>query len=110
MDIGRQTNPLSPSALESWATCPYRYFLGPVLGLSAPAEIDEAKISNLERGLLVHRILEWFVAEAGSTEEDLINVAHEEFESAVARGVTGYHLIWNTEKQNILDALRERGG
>ena len=106
-DIGGQTYPISPSALESWATCPYRYFLGRVLGLSSSAEVDEAEISSLERGLLVHRILERFVAEGGITEDDLINVAEEEFESAVARGVTGYHLLWDMEKQKILDALRK---
>ena len=104
-DIGGQTYPISPSALESWATCPYRYFLGRVLGLSSPTEVDEAEISSLERGLLVHRILERFVTEGGGTEEDLINVAEEEFESAVDRGVTGYHLLWDMEKQKILDAL-----
>ena len=104
-DIGGRENPISPSALESWAACPYRYFLGRVLGLSSPTEIDEAEISNLERGLLVHRILERFVAEDGRTEEDLLNVAEEEFESAAARGVTGYHLLWDIEKQKILDAL-----
>ena len=106
-NIGGQTNPISPSALESWATCPYRYFLGRILALSAPAQVDEAEISNLERGLMVHRILERFVAEGGSKEEDLINVAKEEFESAVARGITGYHLLWEMEKQKILNALRE---
>ena len=106
-DIGGRENPISPSALESWAACPYRYFLGRVLGLSSPTEIDEAEISNLERGLLVHRILERFVAEGGGTEEDLLNVAEEEFESAVARGVTGYHLLWDIEKQSIQDALRK---
>ncbi len=104
-DIAGRENPISPSALESWATCPYRYFLGRVLGLSSPTEIDEAEISSLERGLLVHRILERFVAEGGSTEDDLLTLAQNEFESAAERGVTGYHLLWDIEKQRIMAAL-----
>ena len=105
-ELGGRENPISPSALESWSTCPYRFFLGRVLGLSSPVEIDEAEISNLERGLLVHRILERFVVENGSTEDDLLALAHEEFDAAAERGVTGYHLLWDIEKQKILAALR----
>lgn len=106
-DIGGRENPISPSALESWAACPYRYFLGRMLGLSSPTEIDEAEISNLERGLLVHKILERFVSEGGSTEVDLLALARDEFAAAESRGVTGYHLLWDIEKLKILAALQK---
>ena len=46
-------SPVSATSLESWATCPFRYFLGHVLRLSAletPEEITT--ISAMDRGLL----------------------------------------------------------
>ena len=52
----------SASALQRYATCPYRYFLGNVLRLNAVSEPgDDAEISPLERGSLIHRILERWV-------------------------------------------------
>ncbi len=54
----------SASALQRYATCPYRYFLGNVLRLNAVSEPgDDAEISPLERGSLIHRILERWVRE-----------------------------------------------
>ena len=34
-------SPVSPTSLESWATCPFRYFLGHVLRLSALDPVEE---------------------------------------------------------------------
>ena len=104
---GTGESPISPSALETLATCPYRYFLGRVLGISAPAEDAEGELSNMDRGLLVHKILECFVEAEGTTEEDLLAIADEEFENAEARGATGYHLLWEIEKDEIRDGLRQ---
>lgn len=104
--IGSTEYPLSPSALEDWATCPYRFFLGRILRLSSPRDTEDGEISNLDRGGLVHRVLERFVNERGSTEEKLLELAHEEFDSAEERGITGHHLLWEIEKRRILDALK----
>ena len=105
--IGSRERPISPSALETWASCPYRYFLSRVLGLSAPPEDDDDEISAAERGTLVHKILERFIEEKGHTEAELLALAEAEFADAEARGVTGYHLLWETEKSAIRDALAQ---
>ena len=105
-EIGTAESPVSPSALETLANCPYRYFLGRVLGISAPAEDGEGELSNMDRGLLVHEILERFVKDEGTTEEELLAIAEEEFHGAEARGATGYHLLWEIEKEEIREGLR----
>ena len=84
----------SPTSLEMWATCPYRYFLSQVLGIAAPEQPEEiATISPLDRGSLVHAVLERFVQTAqvqgtiprhdGPWTDDhrrlLIGIAEEEF-------------------------------
>ena len=103
--IGRRERPVSPSALENWAGCPYRYFLGRVLGLSAPPEDEDDTISALERGLLVHKILERFVKEGKATVAELTALAEAEFNAAERRGATGHYLLWELEKAKIRASL-----
>ena len=74
-EVGTADSPISPSALETLANCPYRYFLGRVLGISAPAEDDDSELSNMDRGLLVHEILDRFVKDEGTTQEELLAIA-----------------------------------
>ena len=113
-------SPVSPTSLENWATCPFRYFLGHVLRLSAleQAEEDES-ISALDRGSLIHSILERFirdvVRDGGLPAADeawrpdqrrrLMEIAEEEFGSAESRGVTGKSLLWGLAKRDILADL-----
>ncbi|MBI4880407.1 MAG: exodeoxyribonuclease V subunit gamma [Planctomycetes bacterium] len=53
--------PISPSRLETYARCPFQYYARYVLGLAEPEEDDElAELSPLDRGSLVHRVLEEF--------------------------------------------------
>ena len=111
---------VSPTSLESWAACPFRYFLGHVLRLTTLETPDEtAAITPLERGALIHGILERFVVEteaAGSMpapnedwgEEDcrrLMQVAEESFAEAESRGVTGKPLLWHLDKEDMKDDL-----
>jgi RecB family exonuclease len=52
---------LSPTALQNYAACGFRYFLSSVLRLHGAAEPEEAAtISASERGTLVHKTLERF--------------------------------------------------
>ncbi|MCH9010046.1 MAG: PD-(D/E)XK nuclease family protein, partial [Chloroflexi bacterium] len=112
----------SPTSLERWAVCPYRYFLGDVLGISDIEEPEDAHtISPLEKGSLVHGILERFMREhieSGSLPrpneawdeqhvDDLLRLADEEFRDAEQRGVTGKALLWQIEKANIRSDLRD---
>ena len=113
-------SPVSATSLESWATCPFRYFLGHVLRLSAletPEEITT--ISAMDRGSLVHDILERFIKESTAASElpapgeawsihssdRLTRIAEEEFTNAESRGVTGKRLLWELAKQEIRDDL-----
>ena len=112
--------PLSPTSLEAWAVCPFRYFLGHVLHLSALDDPEEeTTISRLNRGSLVHEILEKFVEKASATsslpvhaqpwsEESahrLRQIAHEVFQDYERRDLTGRPVLWQVEKHNILADL-----
>lgn len=104
--IATQQYPISPSALETWAACPYRYFLSRTLGLSALPDDDDAdELSPLDRGNLVHKILERFVNAGKQTPEQLLALAEQEFENAAARGIAVHHLLWEMEKAKIRAGL-----
>ena len=104
--IGSRERPVSPSALETWAACPYRYFLSRILGLAALPEDDDAgEMSALDRGALVHKILERSVTEGKQTPAELLALAEQEFEDAAARGIAGHYLLWEMEKAKIREGL-----
>ena len=104
--IASKARPISPSALETWAGCPYRYFLSRILGLSAlPEGDDDEQISALEKGSLVHKILEEFVKQGKQTADELLELADDEFDEAEQRGVTGHYLLWEMAKAEIRDGL-----
>ena len=116
---GTLSQVISPTRLEAWATCPYRHFLGNVLNLSAwETPEDVLTISPLERGSLVHAILEQFIKEAmdagapspheGWTplqRERLREIAQETFREAERRGVTGRRVLWEVAQEDILQDL-----
>ena len=104
--IGTRDYPISPSALETWATCPYKFFLNRILGIAAPPEEEEDEMSASERGSLVHKILERFVREGNQTDTDLLELAEAEFAIAEERGVTGYPLLWDMAKEDIRAGLQ----
>ena len=116
---GSLSQVMSPTRLEAWATCPYRHFLGNVLNLSAwETPEDVLTISPLERGSLVHAILEQFIkaamdAGAPSPREGwtplqrkrLREIAQAEFREAERRGVTGRRVLWEVAQEDILQDL-----
>jgi ATP-dependent helicase/nuclease subunit B len=110
----------SPTRLESWATCPYRYFLSSVLGIAALEQPEDvATITPLERGSLVHSILESFIREAQRQTmiprpDEASNIAHlrllmaiadRELRDAENRGVTGKRLLWELAQADIRSDL-----
>ena len=112
--------PLSSTSLESWAVCPFRYLLGHVLQLGTLDDPEEeTSISRLNRGSLVHDILEKFFGEATNTDimpvsgqgwshensQRLRRIAHDVFREYERRDLTGKRLLWQAEKQNILNDL-----
>ena len=116
---GSLSQVMSPTRLEAWATCPYRHFLGNVLNLSAwETPEDVLTISPLERGSLVHAVLERFITEAmdagppspregwtPTQRERLREIAQEEFLDAERRGVTGRRVLWEVAQEDILQDL-----
>ncbi len=116
---GSLSQVMSPTRLEAWATCPYRHFLGSVLNLSAwETPEDVLTISPLERGSLVHAILERFINEAldagapspheGWTplqRQRLREIAQEAFREAERMGVTGRRVLWEVAQEDILQDL-----
>ena len=111
---------VSPTSLETWAGCPYRYFLGHLLRLSALETPEETTaITPLEQGSLVHHILERFVADTAAfgampgpgerwderAHRRLMHLAEEAFREAESRGVTGKPLLWDLAKEDIREDL-----
>ncbi len=113
---------VSASRLETWAQCPRRYLFGYVLGLGvieAPDVVTE--ISALERGSLVHAVLERFIADAlpgaphslarpdtpWSEADRLRLLAHADdcFDEWEANGLTGRPLLWAIEKERLRNDL-----
>ena len=105
MALGTRQQPVSASRLEMWARCPYQYFLSRSLGLEGLPEAEAEEISALDRGSLVHRILERFVGAPARDLETLLAVAVDEFAAAEQQGITGYHLLWEIQQATIRDRL-----
>ena len=110
----------SASRLEMWAGCPHAYFMRYVLRVEAIDDADdEHRISPLERGSLVHRILERWLAEAidegavpapgarwpESWRTHLLAVGEEECKRLAARGLVGRRLYWEHDRRQILADL-----
>ncbi|TMC14655.1 MAG: hypothetical protein E6J29_02470, partial [Chloroflexi bacterium] len=115
-------HPISPSGVETWASCPFRYFLGRVLEVEPterPEDDESWAISAIDRGSLIHAILEEFFRElqaAGRpapgetyTQADrdrLEQLAREHFQRVESLGQTGYRLAWLNEQTAIQLDLR----
>ncbi len=112
----------SPTRLQTWATCPFRYFLANKLGIAAPEQPEDvASISALERGSLLHAILERFIRAVqrqgaipppdqpwtGDHRRLLFKIAEEAFQQAERRGVTGKPLLWELARDEMLSDLEK---
>lgn len=96
----------SATKLETWAACPFRWFLGEALRLShdEPPE-DLIQISPRDKGLLVHEILEHYIRAVLDGEprtlETASRIAAEVFAQFEAKGVTGKSLLWHYDREVI---------
>ena len=109
--------PTSPTSLEHWATCPMRYFLSSVLHVEEfERPEEELVITPLERGSLMHDILEEFFKSAGPREpgaawtdddrERLRQLTDAACDAAERRGIVGKPLLWHAERQRIHRSLQ----
>jgi RecB family exonuclease len=110
---------VSPTRLETWAVCPFAY-LGRRLLRVEPVENPEAQLqmSAIDRGALVHEVLERFVADVLARPPDrrpgpgdgwsagdralIRRLAEEACREYEARGATGRPLFWRRDKPQIL--------
>ena len=104
-----------PTGLESYAECPFRYFLRTVLRVR-PLEEPEAvmRMEAMTKGNVMHAILERFVlesvgprvpADADDHRRALLTIAEEELERAESEGLTGTAVLWRADRREILDDL-----
>lgn len=114
-------DPVSASALELWAKCPWGYFVRHLLN-ARPVEQPEdiVRVSPLERGRLMHTALEGLLKEAVSDgwAPDLHRPWPEQawsvlerhaltaFGEAEEKGLTGFDLLWREDSAALLGDLR----
>jgi RecB family exonuclease len=109
---------LSPTRLEAYAVCPFRFFATSLLACDVLEE-PEARLSidARDRGTLVHEVLQRFVAGQIAAPEDpnaasaerLRELADEVCERYRRLGRTGKDVLWAAERRRILEWLeRER--
>ena len=110
---------LSPSRLETWASCGFRYFLNYVLEVSDrddPERTDE--ISALDRGSLIHSTLEQFIGEAlrdgapspqqawsPEARARLHVIADDQCLEYESTGRTGRRVSWRVRRDDLHDLL-----
>ena len=110
---------LSASSLETYARCPFRYFLETVLALK-PWEEPEQILTLLprDRGVLVHAILYEFFSRLQQTDQLplsaprsdderqlLTQIAAEHFALFAQTRAVGLPLLWELEREHLLRRL-----
>jgi RecB family exonuclease len=104
----------SSTRLETWATCPFRYFLTYEIGVE-PTEAPEAAetLSALDRGIIIHDILDRFVkdalsqptASAATDAERLQQIANRQLDEFEHNGLIGRPVLWRLERERIRRGL-----
>ena len=106
---------VSATQLETWATCPHGYFMRYLLGVEPVDQPErELRISPLERGDLIHTILDRFLSEMlvrgapdpttswGELERRrLAELAEEAFAEWEGQGRVGQRIFWVPERSRI---------
>jgi ATP-dependent helicase/nuclease subunit B len=114
-------HPLSPTALETYATCPQRYFLQRVLGLEREDEPDALeRLAARDKGGLMHTVLETFYHDLRDAGElplrpERLDVYRDRLLAALAErcrdeergGRVGHALLWAVDQAEMADDLLE---
>ena len=106
----------SATRLQSWAVCPHAFFMQYLLGVEVVEDPERRlEINPLDKGSLVHEILERFIAEqiaagragpwTGPELARLLAIAEEAFARYGERGVTGRAMFWRRDRDRILADL-----
>lgn len=118
----RTSGVLSPTSLETWYACPHRYLLQYVLGVRPVEDPEEIiQISALDKGDVMHRVLDRFVREAldagrvpadGApwTDDDrarLERIVEQEFTAEAGSGRVGLAAMWDATSRGMKEDLRQ---
>ncbi len=115
--VSHDQRPISPTRLETYATCPYQYFLQFVLRLEQVEEPETVeRLNALDRGRLIHDTLDQFLTrfskqmvrgtEAGKElRAELRAIAEEVCREAERQGRGGYPLVWEFDKTALFEDL-----
>lgn len=111
--------PVAATGLEGYAACPFRYLLLEVLGIGPREEPEEElRITPLERGRLIHKILERLYR--GLKEDGLLPLEPSRADEASRRlgavredacreweerGLTGHPSLWQVDRDEIRTAM-----
>ena len=107
--------PISPTRLETWAHCGFKYYLSSLLGLRERDDPERlVDLSAMDRGSAVHEVLETFIGDAidaGVPEPDepwspverlrIHAIADGVFARYEVEGRTGRSLHWRMAKRNL---------
>ncbi len=110
---------LSASALETYARCPFRYFLGAGLGLAQHEDPEQVfTLQPRDRGALLHDILQDFFSrlrqtgrlpvatqDRGILQALLRQVTEEHCQTFARSKTTGFRLLWELEQERIHERL-----
>ena len=106
---------VSATQLEAWATCPHGYFMRYMLGVEPVDQPErELRISPLERGDLIHTILDRFFSQilaAGAPDpaagwdaaerRRFVEIAEAAFAEREGQGRVGQRIFWDPERSRI---------
>ena len=101
----------SATTLEQYAKCPYNYFLAQELNVDERIDPEESlTLSPLDRGILVHSILEKFLASfpvdrSATGRNALREIAVAELDRFQKEQFIGYDAIFDLEKVQIIRDL-----
>jgi RecB family exonuclease len=106
----------SATRLEAWAACPHGFLMRYLLGVEVIEDPErKLEIDALDKGSLIHEILERFIGEqiaagrtgpwTGAEEGRLMTIAEEEFTRYRERGATGRPMFWRRDRARILADL-----
>ena len=117
-DFGAGEVPVSPTQLESYATCPHSYFVQRLLRVEPIEQPEEIiAISALEIGDLMHRAVDGLITElngrlpsygepwTSAHHTRLIEIANALAAEKEMRGLTGHWRLWSAERTRILRDL-----
>ncbi len=108
---------VAATRLQSWASCPHAYLLEHVLRVAVVEDPERVlAITPLDRGSLVHTVLDRFLSEAISAgvpngpwvehhRARLRSIAEEVCDDYERRGLTGRRLFWRRDRARILAEL-----